>query len=316
MLQFRKAEKKEGKLRLAFFGPSGSGKTFSSLTVARAMFPTAKIALIDSEHKSASKYADLFDFDVLELSTFSPDTYVEAIRSAEEAGYEVIIIDSLSHAWVGKDGALEQVNMAAKKTHGNSYAAWRDVTPMHNRLVDAMLACSSHLIVTCRSKTEYVVEKDEKTGKSVPRKIGLAPVQRDGLEYEFDIVGELNYDNDFIVSKTRCAVLGGKVISKPGKNLGDILKVWLEGIPVPPDVGKINRQAVVTLWETWKENTEKAGIDKAKATEMFDTAKKCVGADGVRPEDVGPDLLEKLAIALDDALSGYEPPTPETGKHK
>ena len=168
-----------------------------------------------------------------ELRTFHPQRYIEAIHEAQAAGYDVLIIDSLSHAWMGKDGALELVDKAAKRNpSGNSFAAWRDVTPLHNQLVDAMLAARLHIIVTLRSKMEYVQEKDDK-GKTVIRKVGLQPVQRDGLEYEFDVVGDLDQDNTLIVTKTRCSALHAAVINRPGRELADTLAAWLDGEPVP-----------------------------------------------------------------------------------
>jgi hypothetical protein len=239
-MEFQKAVKYGAKLRMALIGPAGSGKTYSALNIAQYLglssdgtFP--RVALIDTEHGSASKYADLFAFDAMEPVTFHPQVYIDAIKTAEAAGYDVLIIDSLSHAWMGKDGALELVDKAAKRTQsGSSFAAWRDVTPLHHQLVDTMLACSLHLIVTMRSKTEYAVEKDDKTGKTSVRKMGLAPVQRDGLEYEFDVTGDLDLDNNLIISKTRCPALKGELIPAPGKTLADTLKAWLSGAPRPP----------------------------------------------------------------------------------
>jgi hypothetical protein len=227
-LQFTKATKEKSRLRMALIGPSGSGKTYTALRVGTELKNGGRVAVIDTERGSASKYADLFDFDVLELDTYSPLTYVEAIKAAEGAGYSVLIIDSLSHAWSGKDGALEQVDKATARSQSkNSYAAWRDVTPMHNALIDAMIQSRCHIIGTMRTKTDYILEKDERTGKTAPRKVGLAPVQRDGLEYEFDVVGDMDLDNNFIVSKTRCPALHGQVINKPGSDLAEVLNTWL-----------------------------------------------------------------------------------------
>lgn len=230
-MQFKKATKTQARLRLALIGPSGSGKTYSALAIGQHLGD--RVALIDTERGSASKYADVFTFDTLELSTFSPLTYIEAIRAAGDAGYNVLVIDSLSHAWMGKEGALEQVDAAAKRNHNNSYAAWRDVTPMHNQLIDAMLASPCHIIVTMRSKTEYVLEKDERTGKTAPKKVGMAPVQRDGMEYEFDVVADMDQENNLIVSKSRCPAMNGQVVNKPGKQVADTLREWLtDGAPV------------------------------------------------------------------------------------
>jgi KaiC/GvpD/RAD55 family RecA-like ATPase len=183
--RFVRATKFAAKLKLAFIGPAGSGKTYSALAVGchLAKLIGTRVAVIDSERGSASLYAGDFDFDVLELASFSPMAYVEAIKDAEKEGYGVIIVDSLSHAWTGKEGALAQVDQAAKREQGNTFAAWRHVTPMHNMMVDALVSSTSHLIATMRVKTEYVLEKNERTGKTAPRKVGMQPVQRDGLEY-------------------------------------------------------------------------------------------------------------------------------------
>lgn len=235
-MPFSKATKHEAKLRLALAGPSGSGKTYTALEIATHL--GSPIALVDTERGSASKYADLFNFDVLELDSFHPERYIEAIHEAEEAGYAVLILDSLSHAWVGKDGALELRDKVAKRLAAayrsgkeDSFAAWREVTPIHNSLVDAMVQSRLHLIVTMRTKTEYIVET--KDGKTAPRKIGLAPIQRDGLEYEFDVFADLDQDNTLIVHKTRCPALAGGVFSKAGKEVADILNTWLQGEAVP-----------------------------------------------------------------------------------
>jgi len=235
VFQFQKATKQQRKARIALIGPSGSGKTYSALAIASGM--GKNIAVIDTENHSSTLYADTFDFSVLSLETFSPQTYVEAIKAAEQAGFDVLIIDSLSHGWIGKDGALEQVDKAAARSRsGNTFSAWREVTPKHNELVDTMIRCNCHLIVTMRAKTEYVVEQVQRGGKTVsaPRKIGLAPVQRDGLEYEFDLVADMDLDNNMIVSKTRFPFLNAEVVNKPGPELGKQIVSWLEdGTPVP-----------------------------------------------------------------------------------
>lgn len=231
-MAFKKANKHESKLRLALVGPSGSGKTYTALSIAGKLGSGARVAVIDTERGSASKYADLFDFDVMELHSYHPQEYINAIAEAVAGRYDVVIIDSLSHAWNGKDGALDLVDQAQKKAQsGNSFAAWRHVTPLHNALVDAILSARLHVIVTMRAKTEYVMEEDSR-GKKAPRKVGLAPVQRDGIEYEFDVVGDINLDHELMVSKSRCPALSGKVITDPGANIAATLNEWLQGAPV------------------------------------------------------------------------------------
>lgn len=231
-VSFQKATKKQARLRLALIGPSGSGKTFTALRVASGL--GKRIAVIDSERGSAAKYADRFEFDAVELETFSPQTYIEAIKAADGAGYDVLIIDSLSHAWSGKDGALEMVDKAAARSKsGNSFAAWREVTPHHHALVDAILRSRCHVIATMRAKTEWVLEEDPVTKRKTPRKLGLAPVQRDGLEYEFDVVGDLD-DAKLAITKSRCPSLTKAVVNEPGEEFAATLKAWLtDGAEVP-----------------------------------------------------------------------------------
>ena len=250
MFEFVPATKTQAKARIALIGPSGSGKTYTALKFAGVL--GNKIALIDTENSSASKYAgdqDLPKFNVLNLTEYAPHTYVEAIKSAEKAGFNVLVIDSLSHAWAGKGGALEMVDKAAKKYRENSFAAWRDVTPHHNALVDALVQCSIHLIVTMRTKTEYVVETNAK-GKQAPRRVGLAPVQRDGLEYEFDIVADIDLDHTLQIIKTRCKALDGFTVQKPGADVAQIIADWLgDGDePLPPHWSgdQVKRQQIET----------------------------------------------------------------------
>lgn len=230
-MSFVKATKKQSKLRLSLIGPSGSGKTYSALAIASHL--GSKVAVIDTERGSASKYAGEFSFDTMALNNFHPQKYIDGIKEAQDAGYDVLVIDSLSHAWMGKDGALELVDKAAKRQQSqNTYTAWKEVTPLQNALVDAILQSNMHVIVTMRAKTEYVMETNER-GKSVPRKIGMAPVQRDGMEYEFDVVADMDLDNNMIVSKSRCKDLNGLVVPKPGKNVADTLLNWLtDGAPI------------------------------------------------------------------------------------
>lgn len=238
MSLFRKATKDEAKLRLALFGPSGSGKTYSALRIAQHLVDDPKIAVLDTEHGSASKYADEFDFDVAEIDEFDPRTFVNIIEGAVKDGYNILIIDSASHAWMGKGGVLEIKDKAEKKYSGNSYAAWGDATPVHNQFIEGIIRADIHLIVTMRAKTDYVLEEysagDGKT-KTRPKKVGLAPIQRDGMEYEFDVVGMLDMDNNLIIEKTRCSALNGEVIEKPGENIATTIRDWLSGESVTDD---------------------------------------------------------------------------------
>lgn len=222
---FHKAERKQARLRLALCGTSGSGKTYSALKIAEGL--GGKIAMIDTEHRSGELYANEFNYEVASLEPpFSPMRYIELINMAEQSGFNVLIIDSLSHAWTGQGGVLEMHDNACKAIH-NSFAAWREVTPQHNSLVDAILSSSLHIIVTMRTKTAYEIQQNDK-GKSVPVKVGLAPIQRDGMEYEFTTVMDISVDGHVATtSKDRTGLFDGKFF-KPSAATGESLLEWLE----------------------------------------------------------------------------------------
>lgn len=193
-MQFQKAVRKRAKLRLALAGPSGSGKTHSALLIAAGL--GGRIAVIDTERSSASLYSHLVDFDALELNPpFAPERFIEAIHAAAKAGYSVCIIDSITHEWDGSGGCLEtNEELAQAKYKGNTWAAWNDTTPRHRAFLDAILQSPMHMIVTLRSKTETVQE-----GGKV-KKLGMKAVQRDGVEYEFTTVLDLEHEKHFAVA--------------------------------------------------------------------------------------------------------------------
>ena len=232
---FKKAVKEDAKLRMAITGPSGSGKTYSALSIASALANGKPVAVVDTEHGSASKYSDIFSFDTIDMhAPFHPDKYIDAIAAAAKEGYSVVILDSLTHAWSGEGGLLDVVKtIEMRMKNPNSFAAWKDATPIQNRLIEAIVSGNLHIICTMRSKTDYVMQTGS-NGKITPQKVGMAPIQRDGFEYEFDVVLDMDNDNNAIVSKSRCPELSGKVIPKPGKQVANILTTWLHGVPVAP----------------------------------------------------------------------------------
>lgn len=219
-LEFRKAERKAAKLRLAIIAPSGFGKTYSALRVAKGL--GGKVAFIDTEAGSGDLYGQDFNYDIITMNApFEPAKYVMAIKAAEEAGYDTVIIDSLSHAWAGTGGMLDKQGAIADKG-GNSFAAWRTVTPDGTKLIDAILQSKCHIIATMRSKVDYAIDG----GKVV--KLGMAPVQREGMEYEFSVCFDLDKNHNAHPSKDRTGLFDGKVIPMT-EQVGADLKNWLEG---------------------------------------------------------------------------------------
>ena len=221
-MNIRKAERKQAKIRLALQGPSGSGKTYSSLLIAKGLVDDwSKIVIIDTENFSADLYAHLGSFNVLPITpNYSPEKYIEAITACIEAGMEVIIIDSISHEWDGQGGILDiHGNMM-----GNSFTNWSKVTPRHNRFVQHILQCPAHVLATIRSKQDWVL--NQKDGKYVPEKMGLKGVTRDGMDYEFTTVLELNIKHFATSSKDRTGLFADKPEFMPSDETGRKISEW------------------------------------------------------------------------------------------
>lgn len=313
-LQIRQAKRTQSKVRIALVGPAGSGKTCSGLKILRGLVGTdGRILVIDTERGSASLYADEPDiagtFDVMELPSFSPDTYVEALQIAAKENYDGVLVDSLSHAWTGKDGALELVDRArARQKSDNSFIAWRDVTPMHNTMVDALVSTPYHIIVTMRTKTEYVLEENER-GKKVPRKVGMQPVQRDGLEYEFDVVGDMDQDHRLVISKTRCRPLTDGVYVKPGEDVAKIIRDWLaSGSADAPEARTVSapEPQQPDTEQMAKDARQRARNEISKAMADTGATKQQVAAlsDGKASKDMTVEELEAVARRIRTLYGG------------
>ena len=241
--QIKKAKREKIYAKIALMAPSGGGKTYSALRLATGMAQEieketgkkAKILMGNTEQKRGYYYANEFEYDIVDIEApHEPEKYVDFINFAVQNGYDILIIDSLSHAWSGQGGVLEMVDRkAATSRSNNSYTAWRDVTPEHNRLVDTILQCKMHVIVCMRSKTAYELQENER-GKKVPVKVGLAPVQRDGMEYEFTIVFDIEREKHYAVaSKDRTGLFDGK-IEPITTETGELIRKWIDGgVDVP-----------------------------------------------------------------------------------
>ena len=226
-IQIRKARRSATKLRLLLTSPSGGGKTYGAILLSKGI--GGRTVVIDTEEGSSDLYDTLADFDVLDLKPpFTPERYIEAITACEEAGYEVIIIDSVTHCWSGKGGCLELVDDIAKaQFRGNTWSAFSVITPRWRSFVDAILRSPAHVICTGRSKTETAQVEDH--GKKKVAKLGMKLEARDGLEYEFTCVLDLIHDGHYAtVSKDRTGLFSGD--PKPiSVETGKRLAAWLAG---------------------------------------------------------------------------------------
>ncbi|NVK53827.1 MAG: AAA family ATPase [Flavobacteriaceae bacterium] len=223
-MELRKSNRSQAKIRIALQGASGTGKTYSSLLLAFGLCQNwNKIAVIDTENQSADLYSHLGEYNVLILKPpFTPERYIQAIDTCEKSGMEVIIIDSLSHEWEGEGGILD----VHSKMQGNSFTNWSKLTPRHNALIQKILHSNAHVIATVRSKQDYIIA--EKNGKQVPEKIGLKGVQRDGLEYDFSLVFEIDIHHNAYCTKDRTQLFQTSGPLKITKEVGEKIRGWCE----------------------------------------------------------------------------------------
>ncbi|MCZ7637658.1 MAG: ATP-binding protein [Verrucomicrobia bacterium] len=228
---FQKAQRQRVKLKLAITGPAGSGKTTAALRLARGLTRNGRIAVIDTENRSASLYADLFEFDVLDLEPpFEDRKFSEGITAAVAAGYDAVILDSGSHFW---EAVLDYKDKLDKRG-GNSFSNWSEATRRFRGVLDAVLQSPIHVITCLRSKMDHVLEKDEKSGRQVVKKVGMAPIMRDGVEYEFTVVLDLDMGHQAVSSKDRTRLFDGRIFEIT-EATGQSLREWLDsGAATPP----------------------------------------------------------------------------------
>jgi nucleoside-triphosphatase THEP1 len=226
---FQKAQRKQVKLKLGISGPSGSGKTYSALRIAKGLLPLgAKIALIDTENRSASLYADVQDmpsFDTAELEPpYTVDKYIAAIEQAIKQKYDLLIVDSVSHVWSGEGGLLQEKEIMDARG-GNSFTNWAKMTPKWNKFVSTILHSDIHMICTMRSKQEHALTQNDK-GKSEVKKMGMAPQVREGFEYELTAVFDMDMTHHAQASKDRTNIFDGKTW-KPNEKTGEEILKWM-----------------------------------------------------------------------------------------
>lgn len=303
---FQKASRHKTRLRMALNGPAGSGKSYTALRFAHALAALMKerdgtdvrIAAIDTESGSLAKYVGetedgiQWEWDGIELEDFSPSSYTSLIKIAEQNGYGVLIIDSLTHAWTGTGGALDIVDRKKAAKQNAFTDGWREVTPMHNAMIEAIIRSDMHVIATMRTKMEYVIETNEK-GKAVPRKIGMNPIQRQGMEYEFDIVCDIDQESHVLtVSKSRCKAVDQAVIAKPGAAFIAPIFHWLEsGANIP--------RQVLDAAAFKKKEPPKTALERAREQ----AAKKAA----TQQADATPEATQDAGAVASEATSQAEP---------
>jgi hypothetical protein len=240
-IAFQRATKKKQKLKMAVQGPSGAGKTMGALSLAFALARTGRVAVLDTEKGSASLYADLFPpFDTVSLEApYSSKRYYEVIEAAIAAGYEVLVVDSLSHQWAGPGGILDRKEDADKRG-GDSFRNWATFSKEHTRFVNYLLNVDIHLVCTVRTKAEYALIAGENGKRGSVQKLGMAPIQREGLEYEFTTMFEMQMDHRAVASKDRTNLFNTDTpVDLTDVDLAETLRAWLDSGAEPDPIAPV-----------------------------------------------------------------------------
>lgn len=296
------AVRKGQKARVGLAGPSGSGKTWTALETATVLADGGPVLVFDTERGSASLYADYFTFEVIEWEPpYDPRELAAAITEYAPS-YSVIVPDSLSHFWEAEGGTRDIADAAAARARGNTFVGWKEGTPAQNDLYAALLRAPCHIIATMRSKTEYVLE--ERNGKQVPRKVGMAPIQRQGIEYEFTVTADLDYEHTLLIDKTRCHPLAGRMF-KLGHTaeMAETLRDWLgtaEPMVTQADVARLKAR-----FEEFPEGPER-GTAKALFVELFGMPENLTASAVAEAESWLVERLASLAESTQPELPGQE----------
>lgn len=225
---FKKATRSDSKIKLAITGPAGSGKTYSSLLIARGLVgKKGTIAVCDTEKDSASLYCDLTEYFHRGMGEpHTVDKYKRAIKEAVDANVDCLILDSISHEWTQ---LLKEKELLDSKGKGNSFTNWAEITKKHDDFINSIVQAPIHIIATMRSKTKYTIQENEK-GKSTVNKVGLDPIAREGIDFEFTTVFDIGgKDNACEISKDRTGMFKGRVFI-PGIETGQMFADWLKGV--------------------------------------------------------------------------------------
>lgn len=308
-------------LRAALCGPTGSGKTKTGLILGTRMVErlgTGPLFVIDSENRSALRYAwsprtrqgYRFKHVTMPEDDYSPQAYMAALDYCEAQGAGVILVDSLSHAWNGINGVLELVDQMTDKSRSKSAFSegWRLMTPIQNRLIQRLSGSSAHVIFTLRAKVEWVIQENER-GKKEPIKVGLSPVQREGVDYEPDLFFDMTVpNNDLIVSKSRCdRLVPGEVFKKPGNDLADVIIEWIQDAEPASGARSLGEAISIAVMEGIAAAEQKSTDQYARARQKLTAWCKQSGVSESRHEAAQHQLKERVAAAAASTARGSSP---------
>ena len=289
-MQLKRATRKQVKLRLNISAPSGAGKTYSALRMAKGLCGDwSKVAVIDTENGSASLYSNLGEFNVIDLTApFTPEKYIQAIKTCEDAGMEVIILDSTSHEWAC---ILEENELLAQaRFRGNTWSAWSVTTPRHDKFLNKVLQSTCHIITCTRSKMETVMGDDKKV-----KKVGMKDQQREGWEYELTVSLNIERDTHFALpSKDRTNLFEGKNPFLITEETGEQIRDWCNS-GLAEKAGDIKLREATTLPELANIYKSLNRDDQVKYASVKDEMKAKLSPPELKPAESKEPVKKKAA---------------------
>ena len=298
MAGFQKAKREQVWLKVLLSGASGCGKSYSALRLAKGIADEcgSAIAYIGTEGSRNKYYADKFDYDLLELEDpFESEKYIEAVDAAVDAGYKVLIIDSLTHEW-------KWLNDTHDKMPGNSFTNWGKLKPRHRKMMDKILTSPIHIIATARGKDDWVLE--DKNGKQVPKKVGMGQQQDKDISYEYTVSLMIAQDTHIAsADKDNTELFDGRyevLTEKDGKRLYEWANKGDAPAPKPekPTYSEANISTEDKLSEIKKEIISFCtSLGGTKNTELMDTLKSYVPSgnpNAIKNVEVAEECLQKI----------------------
>jgi hypothetical protein len=269
VINIRKAKREGARLVVGIAGISGSGKTYSALQLAYGLanFDASKVGFIDTENRRGSLYADTLvsqgtgevqQFYIGDLEPpFTPQRYSDAIKAFQDAGVEVLVIDSISHEYEGTGGVLEMREpLPGKQGKRDNYAKAE-----HKKMMNTLLQSNMHIVACVRAREKVIIEKVGGETKYIPQ--GVQPICE--KNFMFEMTASLMMWNEGKSQEVlKCPselkpILGreeGYITAADGKALRD----WVDGAAkIDPAVDKarsdlklVCEQGMDALVAAWK----------------------------------------------------------------
>lgn len=307
--QFTEVTRAQSKASIVIQGLSGRGKSGLALMLGYVLAGDdwAKVFALDTENKSLNlfegiashtgeRFGKFKKFDLLRMHGYKPSNYITSKEAAINAGAEVFIQDSISHAWVGAGGILQMVTAAEQaNTKVNKFNAWGtpEIVFEKDSIYEMIRDPDIHMISTVRLKEKYEMV----TGEGI-KSLGEQQIQMPDLKYEPDLVLDMVQSGNTEgrvprakVIKSRYAIFAEGETYDFTKELMEQLKNYLAEGADPAEMLEQQRKEFITEIKYILDNS------KSKQT-VWVIYKEELGVTDVPLEEMPLDVVRKLLSRL------------------